>query len=216
MAIVEIRSNSRARSRTWVVGGALLVACALAQLAARGPLVPLARAGDLLFAAGGVVLVIGIGRSGSITARQPLGTGAVVALAAILLIRPFVFSAVVGATSDQATLTRVIPLATGVAAALLAVMLALAITAVAQIARAGVVPAPWRWAPLWALCVVAPIQAIPMLPLPAVPGDGDLVVAILSVASLLQSAAVAFLGIVAIVLGVRAVPGSVATFAAGE
>lgn len=213
MVTVDTGSAARQRRRTWVLGGALLVASALVQLAAQGSLAPLYRAVDVLFAAGVLVLVIGIGRAGSVTARRPLGTGAVVALVVVLLVAPYLSSTL---------LTGIAP-APGTISGYqiffwiqLAVSLMLAILAATQIGRAGVVPQPWNWAPLWALGAVTLAQLIPMAPFWApLLGSGQdpsALLGLFSVFGLVRPLAIAFLGIVAIVLGTRSAPGSVAVY----
>ena len=213
MVTVDTGSAARQRRRTWVLGGALLVASALVQLAAQGSLAPLYRAADVLFAAGALVLVIGIGRAGSVTARRPLGTGAVVALVVVLLVAPYLSSTL---------LTGIAP-APGTISGYqiffwiqLAVSLMLAILAATQIGRAGVVPQPWNWAPLWALGAVTLAQLIPMAPFWApLLGSGQdpsALLGLFSVFGLVRPLAIAFLGIVAIVLGTRSAPGSVAVY----
>ena len=213
MVTVDTGSAARQRRRTWVLGGALLVASALVQLAAQGSLAPLYRAADVLFAAGALVLVIGIGRAGSVTARRPLGTGAVVALVVVLLVAPYLSSTL---------LTGIAP-APGTISGYqiffwiqLAVSLMLAILAATQIGRAGVVLQPWNWAPLWALGAVTLAQLIPMAPFWApLLGSGQdpsALLGLFSVFGLVRPLAIAFLGIVAIVLGTRSAPGSVAVY----
>ena len=87
------------------------------------------------------------------------------------------------------------------------VMLLLAITAVVQIGRIGVVPRPWNWAPLWALVAVVLARALPIAPFwSPLLASGEKVAPpfqVFDVLALLNPLAVAFLGIVAIVLGSR-------------
>jgi len=216
MVTVDPGSGSDAvqRRRTWVLGGALLVASALTRLAAQGPLASLYRAVDVLFVAGSLVLVIGLGRAGSVTARRPLGTGAVIALALVLLGAPFAWDALLrdadGYGSGQLIGASV--LLTMVQAV---VTLMLAIIAVVQIGRAGVIPRPWNWAPLWALGVVVATRLLAMVPLsPLLPDPADASVALFvtGLLGVINTAAIAFLGIVAIVRGTRTEPGSVAVY----
>jgi len=216
MVTVDPGSGSEAvqRRRTWVLGGALLVASALAQLAAQGPLAPLHRAVDVLFVAGALALVIGLGRAGSVTARRPLGTGAVIALAVVLLGLPFALDAVLR-DADGYGSGQLIGVAGVLTMVQVVVTLMLAIIAVVQIGRIGVVPRPWNWAPLWALGVVVATRLLAMLrlsPLFADTADAAGALFVTGLLGVINTAAIAFLGIVAIVLGARTEPGSVAVY----
>ena len=211
MVTVDSGSAGRQRRRTWVVGGALLVGSAMLRLAAQGPLFALASGVDLLFAAGALLLAIGIGRAGSVTARRPLGTGAVVALVVVLLGWPLVANLV---TSDDEGFGdgQLIGRAFLVTLVQIVLLLAFAIVATVQIGRAGVVPRPWNWAPLWALVVVVLTRILPMLMPRGLYADPTGALMLSGALALLGTAAVAFLGIVAIVLGTRAGDNAVAVY----
>ena len=217
MVTVDLGSAARQRRRTWVLGGALLIACALVQLAAQGPLAPLGRAVDGLFAAGALVLVIGLGRAGSVTARRPLGTGAVIALAVVQPAAPYLASLL---------LTGTVPPPGAISGyeifawAQLTAALMLAIIGATQIGRVGVVPRPWNWAPLWALGAVTLAFLIPNAPFwsPLFSSGEDVsgLLALFRAFGLVRPLAVVFLGVVAIVLGVRSEPGSVPVYSSAN
>ncbi|MCD2440772.1 hypothetical protein LQ757_00625 [Agromyces sp. SYSU K20354] len=74
-----------------------------------------------------------------------------------------------------------------------------------QIARAGVVPTPWNWAPCWALIAVIVPSLLQMLMVAAgtASTSHDVVSALVGLDMLLRSTAGVFLGIVAVVLATR-------------
>jgi len=216
MITVDLGSAGRQRRRTWVLGGALLVASATAVLAAQGRLFVLSPLIAPLFALGALVLAVGIGRAGSVTARRPLGTGAVIGLVVVMMAQPFIYSALAGSSQRELPLQNSVSPMELVYPVVQSVMLLLAITAVVQIGRIGVVPRPWNWAPLWALVAVVIATALPVAPFwSPLLGSGANVSPLFQafdVLMLLNPLAVAFLGIVAIVLGTRSEPGSVTVY----
>ena len=82
MIVVDATADAvRQRRRTWMTGGVLFLVSALLGLARVSvPGLPFGIS-QLLFHAGAVVFAVGLGRGGSVTARRPLGTGAIIALA---------------------------------------------------------------------------------------------------------------------------------------
>ncbi|MFB7842911.1 hypothetical protein [Microbacterium sp. NPDC056052] len=215
MVTVDPASGSDAvqRRRTWVLGGALLAASAFAVLATQGRLFVLSSLIDPLFALGALVLAVGIGRAGSVTARRPLGTGAVIGLVVVIMSQPFVYSVLAPPPQRELPLRNSASPLELVFPVTQSVMLLLAITAVVQIGRTGVVPRPWNWAPLWALVAVILARALPVAPFwsPLLASRENVapLFSVFDVLSLLNPLAVAFLGIVAIVLGSRTEPGPV-------
>lgn len=204
--MIEVDADAtRSRRRTWVTGGALLIAAALLGLGAvSAPGLPFGIA-QLLFHAGAVVFAVGLGRGGSVTARRPLGTAAIIALAAwTLLVTPVAWMLVNEAlpfdAADGAYMStvRMIGMTDQV------VTLVLAIIAVMQIGRIAVVPKPWNWAPLWALGAIVVAQLMPNLLAAATRiGDQTVLGALFSLIPLVTAAAVAFLGVIAIALAAR-------------
>lgn len=168
----------------------------------------------VLFWVGAIIFAIGLGRAGSVTARRPLGTGAIIALAAwTLIVAPVAWILVV---SEQPTMAVEGGYPTTVAVmgtAEQVVSLLLAIIAVVQIGRAAIVSNPWNWAPLWALLAVVVAQLIPNLV--ATVGaitDQSLLAALFAVIGIVSSGAVAFLGVTAIVLAVRTASGEMVVY----
>jgi len=210
MITVDLGSAGRQRRRTWVLGGALLVASATALLAAQGRLFVLSPLIDPLFALGALVLVVGIGRAGSVIARRPLGTGAVIGLVVVMMAQPFIYSVLAGSSQRELPLQNSVSPMELVYPVVQSVMLLLAITAVVQIGRIGVVPRPWNWAPLGALVAVVLARALPIAPFwSPLLSSGENVAPLFQAFDalmLLNPLATAFLGIVAIVLGSRTEP----------
>jgi hypothetical protein len=94
------------------------------------------------------------------------------------------------------------------------VSLVLAIIAAVQIGRIAMVPGPWNWAPLWALGAIVVAQLIPNLIAAAGSiSDQTLLGALFAVVGLISASAVAFLGVVALVLALRPAPGETVVFA---
>lgn len=210
------------RRRTWMVGGGLLAVSALLGLALRDvPLAPIVSLSDVLFAAGAVIFAIGLGRAGSVTARRPVGTAAVIALAAWLLLASPLQQLLVPMEvtfDDPAGRGGYFQLVNMIGITTEAVSLVIGIVAAVQIGRAGVVPRPWSWAPLWALGVVVASRTLlsGMLPMPGLTEDPEALGAVFGIAGFLVAAAVGFLGVLAIVLAVRPEPGSTVVYASGE
>jgi hypothetical protein len=193
--------SARSRRRTWLIGGALLVATVVVG-PALGPLWTLMGFGSIIraafFPAALLVFAYGVGRAGSVTARRPLGTAAITALAVWMLLVAVLYAVI---EPDPNDLT---PLQTfGYADTV--VRFVLALITVAQVGRAGVVPVPWNWAPAWALAAIAASWLLGLVGATtglASGGDAFLSV-VVSVDSLIHLAAPLFLGILAIVLALR-------------
>jgi hypothetical protein len=215
---------ARQRRRTWMLGGGLLAASALLSLALRSfllPGLPVLSLSDALFAAGAVVFAVGLGRSGSVTARRPLGTTAIIGLAAWLLVASPLQQLLLPmeiSFDDPAARGGYFQLVNMVGITVEAVTLVLAIIAAVQIGRTGVVPEPWAWAPLWALAVVLVARTLlsGMLPIPGLAENQEGLGALFGLAGFLVAAAVAFLGVLAMILAVRPEPGSTVVYASGE
>ena len=210
--------GARARRDTWMTGGMLFVLSALATLVPPELTFGLpVGIPTLLFGLGAVIFAVGLGSAGSVTARRPLGTGAVVALVIwTVAVAPVLWMVVTrdGPTERGADAYYSAVTVTSTATELIS--LALALIAAAQIGRAGVVPKPWRWAPLWALVAVVVAQLVPNLVASSGPvTDQTQLIALFSLIGLLTASAVAFLGVVAIVLAVRPARGSTAVYRSG-
>lgn len=156
-------------------------------------------AGPALFSAALLVFAFGLRGAGSITARRPLGTAALALLAVWTFADGLLwrFTPLGSLPPDQqALLGTSIPLVTA----------ALAAVACVQIARAGVLPRPWNWAPTWALIAVVVPSLLQMLLAAAGPASSsqDLLIALVGLDGLVRAAAGVFLGIMAILLASRA------------
>ncbi|MCE0510171.1 hypothetical protein LVJ59_14050 [Microbacterium sp. KKR3/1] len=147
--------------RSWLLGGIGLISCGIVGIArssvlgAPGADVILALLSDLLWAGAILLLSIGLSREASVVARSPLGlsASAVVALWPVTatVLGPLVLPQEPTATEAWqiwAYLSVLIPLISGLIAAM-------------QVARARTVPAPWNWAPLWALGVQTIVWVVP-------------------------------------------------------
>jgi hypothetical protein len=183
-------------SRTWVAAGILLIVATLLPLVLRtaAPMNPIPGADIfdvLLFAV--ALGLFALGRPG-VTARRPLGTIALLALAVWSVGAMVVWSvAAVPLAQSSGMLTSIVDDV---------VRLALAIVAVVEIARAGVVPRPWHRAPLWALVAVA-VPQIVVFGLTVSPNTAQTGIDLLPVSIATTLIAPVFLGVLAIVLGVR-------------
>lgn len=183
--------------RVWLTGGILLVAWALAGLA-MPILAGLPWLTRVLFAAAALVFALGWRGEGSVTARRPLGTIALI----LLGIWPWITDLLWVLFPQSVTY---VPLSSFTPFSFLWVIeLLLAIIVVTQIARAGVVPTPWSWAPLAALAAVVLTQ-VGMALFATTTFDQVALTAAMGIVSFVHAAAVAALGIIAIVLAVRAV-----------
>ncbi len=188
------------RRRTWLTGGVLLLTAGFLGLV-RTQLLPAAAlgwAGTLLAAAALVVFAIGFGAAGSVTARRPLGTIALLALAAWEVLSPLLWTVfagiLIGASFESLStldiLTRVLSLI-------------FAMIAVWQIVRVAVIPRPWNWAPLWALAAFVAAQVLPYLAEATGIRDQETLVLMHGFAGVVLLAGNLFLGVLAIMLAVR-------------
>lgn len=187
----------------WIFAGALLAASGILGVVhspllagplglAEGGLTPLV---ILLLGAGGMLFALGFRGVGSVTARRPLGTTAIILLVAILpFARLFVWDAVPPSVYASGWLFFY----TGID---LLVEFALALVAAIAIARAGVVPPPWCRAPLWAVGVSAAAEAVRVVV--GILGDGAFVDVVVGIAHILPALATASLGVIAILLVTR-------------
>jgi hypothetical protein len=139
-----------ASARTWRTGGALLllsVAIDAAALGTGGPSAFVLLLATAVMSAG--LLVLALGR-GSVTARRPLGTIALSLLAVWLLVGAALQDLVQANLQLDALSAPLLLFAYGDAP----VQFVLALVAAVTVARAGVVPAAWRWAPAWAVLAI--------------------------------------------------------------
>jgi len=203
----------RDRWLTWTIGGSGLIASGVAVLLRDTVLgTPAAHligtAGNVFYAAAVLFLAFGLSREASIVARRPLGVAALTCvglwpLVASVLSPIFESSGIDGDTGPLVYfyLALFVPSCAGV-------------IAVVQIARAGVIPPPWQWAPSWALGVGVAAFVIPQVTYLALPptdiqGFADLFALFGSVAALVGTLG---LGILALVLAAKQRPESVDVF----
>ncbi|MFJ2552614.1 hypothetical protein [Microbacterium sp. NPDC087591] len=194
------RRRHQQRRLTWVAGGVLLLLSVAVGLGARGPLAALSPGRDWLFAAAGVLLAIGIGHAGSITGRRFVGTVSTILLVLAPVTQLYWFALVPDSAGDPNAAEDAWVL---VAAAYFGVLVVLAVISVSAIVRAGVIPSPWRWAPLWVMLWTPVTFAIGVTVFSAAP-LGTPIASFGAILSLYGPAAgVAFLGVLAISLGAR-------------
>ena len=110
--------------------------------------------GNGVLAVSMVLFGVGLSRESSVVARGTVGIGALLMLGLWPLVTPFLvpFPGTSPTPGDPLLLVYGI--------ALLAVPLIAAVVAVLSIARARVVPSPWRWAPLWALLALVGVELL--------------------------------------------------------
>ena len=202
----------RERRRTWTIGGIGLVASGVLGmlggtyfLMSGGP--ALAIATGVIYAASVLLFAIGTTREASVVARRPLG----ITMLAIVAVWPLIdllatqFLPQDGSSLGAWTTYGYVTLLVQTGAALVAAM---------QIARAGVVPAPWHWAPLWVLGFQAFAWAVPQIVVVSVgPVEiqrwADLYMLLGAVAGLVGTLG---LGILALVLAAQQRPETVEVF----
>lgn len=191
------------RGTTWIIGGiglilsgALGLLCAgSAGLAGSGVLAILQ---NVAFAASALLLAVGMTRADSVVARRPTGVVAVAILALWPLIAEGAAAAIGAVEPDAAEAWTVLGYAS------ILVPTAAGLIAAVAILRAGTVPDPWRWAPMWVLAFQVGVWALTQALAVALGPD---VLSINGVFLLLG--AVAFLagtlglGVLAVILGSR-------------
>lgn len=191
--------DARARRRTWVAGGIMVLLAALVGFVARFQLAQFHYVKDVLWAAGALVLVIGIGRAGSVTGRRPLGT--IVALLQVLLASSPVAIYLSGLVPDDPGNPYAEEDAWGsVMFPYFAVIAVATVVAVLLIGFADALPRPWSWAPAWVLALSA-LSGVASVLLLSRTGSPDIAGRVLYE---VPGVGMASLGVLAMVLGVRA------------
>jgi hypothetical protein len=207
--IVDTAVAHRQRRITWILGGILLIVPALIDIvlqAAAG--VRLGWISGLIFLLTVIVFTVGVGPIGSVTARRPLGTISALVFAVLLAagaLLPALFPPAAPASSgDEAQVVARGAMLALSSLGITVVALVFGIIAAVQIGRAGVVPRPWCWAPLWVLLAGVLSSLLGMLLPMLLVTSGLLVPQIPNlVSAVVLGAAVIFLGVVAIMLAVR-------------
>jgi hypothetical protein len=194
--------------RTWFVGGTLFLASAVLVLTVSSADMWFPGGNDIgtiIVAAALLIFAFGYRGSGSVTGRRPLGTAALVLLAVWLLLQP-VLTGLFITGIEQGYLTGSF---VGFGYADYLVQFTLALIAVMQIARAGVVPRPWNWAPAAALAAACTSWILLQVIAVEIGVSGGtplrLIIAITTIDSLVRLGGTVFLGVLAIVLADRAV-----------
>jgi hypothetical protein len=205
----------RQLQRTWIAGGIALIACGVigmlrySLLGTPGAGQILGVTADIVYALGVAVLAIGLTREASVVARRPLGLIAMLVVAIWTLFSALATGWVAGADPQGQgrawTIFGYVSLVVPTAAALIAAT---------QIARAGVVPAPWKWAPLWVLALNVIAWVVPQLTFAAMSGgDVQLYAGLFAMLGTLAFLASTLgLGTLALVLAARRRPASVDVF----
>lgn len=161
----------------------------------------------LIYAAAVLLFAIGTSARASVVARRPLG----VTTMAIVAVWPLVNTvANLVLPQDESTFGAW----TTYAYVALVVQTGAAFVAAMQIARAGVVPQPWCWAPLWVLAFQAFAWALPQIVFASVGTDAiqswtDLYFLLSALASLVGTLG---LGILALVLAAQQRPDTVEVY----
>lgn len=186
-----------------MTGGILLLLSAAVSVAARAPLAGIAPAKDWLYAAAAIVLVVGLDRAGSITRRRIVGTVATILLVALPLTQAYWFSFVPDSRDDPHLAEDV---SVYIAVAYYGAIAVLAVVSVVEIARAKVIPSPWRWAPLWVMVCTPIVFGIGLALFSAAPIGSALASAGAIIAGYGPAVGTAFLGTLGVVLGARRAP----------
>lgn len=171
---------------------------------------------EIVWAVGVTVFAVGRTRYESVVARKPLGLVAMLILAWWQIITRIGLETM---TPDEpfATAESIPAFYTVIGYLSLVVPLAAGIIAAIQIARARIVPSPWRWAPLWVLSLstAAGVVTQGMYVAMTLPQQEMADVAAL-LGALTTLARTIGLGVLALVLSERGRAGSVQIFRSGQ
>lgn len=219
MATSETRDRTLTDARrAWMTGGTLLILSSVLALTGALPFgFPIVGAdvvGSACYAAALVIFAFGFRGSGSVTNRRPLGTVALVILAAWTVLWASLHGVIGSLAASDAGMN--VTLSLGYANSLITVITAL--VAAVQIARASVVRRPWNWAPTWAVAATAIPFIVSQMLLAGQPDGGALnfAIALTTVSGLINIVGCAFLGVLAFVLSnVAPRTGTVPTFRPG-
>jgi hypothetical protein len=189
---------------TWFVGGSLLLAAVVLGSSSQfpGPLFTVASVlGSVSFSASLLIFAFGFRRSESVTARRPLRTTALTLLAVWVLLGP-VLGGILASSSTEEEFPSAL-LVHGTIDPYL--RFALALVAVLQVGRAGVVLAPWNWVPAWALAALTVPWVLGQIVAagPSPESEMGTMMVIGALDALIRTTATVVLGVVAIVLADR-------------
>lgn len=198
----------------WILGGSLLIGSVVIAIIVQ-PVAGLFVGGNLLgtvmASAALLLFALGVRRAGSVTARRPLGTTALTVLAVWALLVEALYEILSAAELPFATFASLGYLD-------MLIQFTAALIAAIQIARAGVVPGVWKWAPTWALAAaVAPTLLGQIVSLGVMTDPLPVATAVMAVERMGWIAGPVFLGVLAIVLANRtARPQTVPVYQSGE
>ncbi|WP_404431597.1 hypothetical protein LG299_14870 [Microbacterium lacus] len=188
--------------RAWIIGGSLLIVVALIPLIVTnlGPGIFFTGVmSDVAWCAAMVIFAFGIRGAGSVVARNRVGVVALVVAGVAPVVFQMVWAVlptVTGPTLGVQTLAVVQLLVPGTALVIAGVV----------IARAGAVTGRLRWAPLIAVCAVSAMYVVLQLVGMAAPTAGQQVlVPLFGLMTLISTAALVAVGVLAIVLAPRKV-----------
>jgi len=194
-----------------MLGGIGLIACGvmgIVQPSLMGsPAAAVARTlADVLYAAAVLLLAFGLSRAASVVGRRPLGLAALT----IVAVWPLINVAIGGLlASDEPSIVAGYYYTFSLTISVIA-----AVIAAVQIGRAGIVPAPWHWAPMWALGVRIAVGVAEQIAFVAL-GPADVqqyAGAFVALSQLTYLAGTLGLGIIALVAAARLRPESVDVF----
>jgi hypothetical protein len=195
----ETNEMTPGSKQVWIVAGALMIGSVLL-----GPLLQVGSylgptgslLSTLLIVVSMIMFAIGSERSTSVTARRPLGTAALIGLAVWTAVGTPALDALAALPGHGSMI--------GYGHVDLIVSFVLAAIATTQIARAGIVPSPWRLAPLCVLVAAAAVRVVQLLVVVAAGPDASRFAPFLSILDGLGGVvAPVFLGIIAIMLASR-------------
>lgn len=204
------------RRTTWTVGGVGLIVCGVLGIVQYSLMDTLGATGggffdfigELPYAAMVLLFAIGLSREASVVGRKPLGMTALIVLA-IWPVIASVFQAILireqAIPSTEWTVFSYLDLFIRAASGLIAAT---------QIARAGIVPSPWRWAPMWLFGLHAALWAIPQILIVAV-GSGDvqhLAGLFVTLSTVTTMAETLGLGVIALMLALQLQPEGVEVY----
>ena len=209
-------SNARLASDArlaWILGGSLLIGSVVIAIVVQ-PVTGLFVVGNLLgtvmASAALLLFALGVRRAGSVTARRPLGTTALTVLAVWALLVIVLHATLFSAELPVSTLTSFSYLD-------LLVQFTAALIAAIQIARAGVVPGVWKWAPTWALAAAAAPTVFGQIVSLTVTNPLPVATTVMAVERMGWIAGPVFLGVLAIVLANRTTrPQTVPVYQSGD
>ncbi|SFO00748.1 hypothetical protein [Mycetocola miduiensis] len=197
-------SQGGAFRHTWFVGGSFLLGSLVLGWNSHlpSPVVSVISVlGTMLFAAALLVFAFGFRRAESVTARRPLGTAALTILAVWVLLSPLLTDVLLSGPIENE------PSSALIVYSLIDPYLrfALALVAAMQVGRTPVVPAPWNWAPAWALAVLTVPWVLGQVVTAGTSPESDptLMMYLTAFDALARSICTVVLGVVAILLADR-------------